>query len=1028
MNLDLTNSSVYHLFTERNKTLDKTFQTEVYSGSTYIGAFAFEAYTGATLIVKTRPTDINPILSFSTDAGSITMLTGGVFKLTKSASQMNLRRGQYCYEMYLNRSGETRGFLRGQFSVVNQLDGHIAADQISTEPIRVQVKAMYVFTGTTGGGSGTITGAINGLSVSGTNIKFGGTLTGDTVLNTANKNLIIATSGNSLTNNARISLSGGATRTTIVQALNNTNTFADMRFTANNTNVLFTFQATSANTNTRKIEGALHLPGIAVTDSTQKGLYYASDYSTGFGPRSLVDKAFVTGLTSSFTGTSSTVLATNGLRKSGSRILLGGPLTGATSITDTGNTASLSFAFGDTGIETTQLAIDGVNGLQVGSYNSDASTSGGLNVTNNQGSLSSAGNFGEFIGGIGTNSGNVSIASSQVPSNDRSVIDVTYNELGLFTIGNGQQSEIDIQPTKVIIDTEGGLKLHATTGTTMTGPFVSLAGNGSFTPTELRFYEGNNPSARYVSLKSNFLSPTSHDYYLPTGFFQGYMFHNGTGQMSWEQFPIDDQIVNGVADRAPSQNAVYRGLTGLTASLSVITGATNGLKLAGGRKKIGLGGSLTGNTSIVYGSNILTISGSSGSFKQNTSNGFGSSITLQSVQNNATEIFNLNSAGLAQWNFYNTSGTKTSDISYNVPGGAGPGILFRNGANTTRYDITHNTTSNYLALYNNTVTSTLLSIGAGNAVTPTATLQVRGRANANGALLRLENSTGGTRMLVVDSGSTTFNGSIRQTVSNGFTTPLNILSVQNNLTEVYSLLSNGAGQFNLYSTGAAKLGDITSLGGNGVAWRFRNNTASIDYRVAFNANDYLALYNNTNTKNTKVSIGIGEGTTPTATLQVRGRANSTGALLRLENSGGTASFTVNDSGLSVFTGLAKYGSDLSGSYDIRTLVDRGYVTGITDTLLAKSVVIRSITGATTLSAADNGKTIEANGTFTITLPNGTPLMALDIVNVGSGTITIAATGTLQSKASGNKLVSQFGAASCYSRSTSVWVAFGDLSP
>jgi hypothetical protein len=87
--------------------------------------------------------------------------------------------------------------------------------------------------------------------------------------------------------------------------------------------------------------------------------------------------------------------------------------------------------------------------------------------------------------------------------------------------------------------------------------------------------------------------------------------------------------------------------------------------------------------------------------------------------------------------------------------------------------------------------------------------------------------------------------------------------------------------------------------------------------------------------------------------------------------------------------------------------------------------IVSVTGTTALDASHANKIIEANGTFTITLPDAMVTgMRVDIVNVGSGTITLAASTTLQSD--GTKLATQYTAASAYHRGGNTWIAFGKL--
>jgi len=112
----------------------------------------------------------------------------------------------------------------------------------------------------------------------------------------------------------------------------------------------------------------------------------------------------------------------------------------------------------------------------------------------------------------------------------------------------------------------------------------------------------------------------------------------------------------------------------------------------------------------------------------------------------------------------------------------------------------------------------------------------------------------------------------------------------------------------------------------------------------------------------------------------------------------------------------------------------GYVSGLTsaaqtqiDAKLDLDATIVSVTGTTTIDATYKGKIIEASGTFTITLPDSMDTgMRVDIVNVGTGTITIAASTTLQSKDSAVTLANQYGGGSVYHRGSDVWLLVGDL--
>jgi len=77
------------------------------------------------------------------------------------------------------------------------------------------------------------------------------------------------------------------------------------------------------------------------TGDTQTGIQYASDYSANYTARSLVDAAFVTGMTSG-----SSVNAANGLTKIGSTVVLGGSLTGTTIIASDGSATGQEIKFG----------------------------------------------------------------------------------------------------------------------------------------------------------------------------------------------------------------------------------------------------------------------------------------------------------------------------------------------------------------------------------------------------------------------------------------------------------------------------------------------------------------------------------------------------------------------------------------------------------------------------------------------------------------------------------------------------------
>ena len=89
--------------------------------------------------------------------------------------------------------------------------------------------------------------------------------------------------------------------------------------------------------------------------------------------------------------------------------------------------------------------------------------------------------------------------------------------------------------------------------------------------------------------------------------------------------------------------------------------------------------------------------------------------------------------------------------------------------------------------------------------------------------------------------------------------------------------------------------------------------------------------------------------------------------------------------------------------------------------------VESKSAAFTVDASYNGKIIECSGTFTVTF--GASLASgfkCDIINVGTGVITLAGANGLSTKNGNRKLATQFGGASAYCRSTGVIIAVGDF--
>lgn len=117
--IDLTQDVVYNLQINKYRDLDQEIKAEIYSGDTYVSAFDFTGYSGATLEVRVKPNDAYTVLTFSTADGSIVLGANGVFELVKSALELkNVRSGTFYYDMYLTSASQNkRAFLSGEFII-----------------------------------------------------------------------------------------------------------------------------------------------------------------------------------------------------------------------------------------------------------------------------------------------------------------------------------------------------------------------------------------------------------------------------------------------------------------------------------------------------------------------------------------------------------------------------------------------------------------------------------------------------------------------------------------------------------------------------------------------------------------------------------------------------------------------------------------------------------------------------------------------------------------------------------------------
>ena len=105
------------------------------------------------------------------------------------------------------------------------------------------------------------------------------------------------------------------------------------------------------------------------------------------------------------------------------------------------------------------------------------------------------------------------------------------------------------------------------------------------------------------------------------------------------------------------------------------------------------------------------------------------------------------------------------------------------------------------------------------------------------------------------------------------------------------------------------------------------------------------------------------------------------------------------------------------------------IDGLTDFIRTTTAEISTVDEAYTLVAGDTNTLIQADGTFTITVPDATiPAGArVDIVNIGTGVITLAGDGlTLQSKEDKLTIDTQFAAATLFFTSTTNALLIGDI--
>ena len=168
-----------------------------------------------------------------------------------------------------------------------------------------------------------VTGAANGLTKNSKNIGLGGSLCCDTTINLTGSYFfnICGLAGTNFIDMSDTSHCGGTDSHISLNSCCQTNLWS-----SGSVNIGNCYAFNTPNINISYCCSALISD---CTSSTPRGLQYAADYSATYVDRSLVDKGYVHGFV---TGGTTILTACNGLTKVGNTVILGGALTGTTTI------------------------------------------------------------------------------------------------------------------------------------------------------------------------------------------------------------------------------------------------------------------------------------------------------------------------------------------------------------------------------------------------------------------------------------------------------------------------------------------------------------------------------------------------------------------------------------------------------------------------------------------------------------------------------------------------------------------------
>lgn len=115
--IDLAQDSNYDIVVNKNRTLNATLHCQYLSGDTYVD-FSFDNYQYIIMHVKSRPDSEKVVLSLSNIASTLLMQPQGRLQFKAEHKLMDLRVGEYVYDIYVYNNDENkRAFLSGKFTV-----------------------------------------------------------------------------------------------------------------------------------------------------------------------------------------------------------------------------------------------------------------------------------------------------------------------------------------------------------------------------------------------------------------------------------------------------------------------------------------------------------------------------------------------------------------------------------------------------------------------------------------------------------------------------------------------------------------------------------------------------------------------------------------------------------------------------------------------------------------------------------------------------------------------------------------------